>query len=303
MMKIPDANRLSARTFPMRGLVFFAAAVAVAAAQAPVAAQTQAPAVASPVPVSPSPLKPVAADASPSFGVATIKPDPSGWPGLMGLGMQGHVFAVKNASLIDLIAFAYGVQAKQIVNGTGWMENDRYDVIAVPDQDGVPNIRQLKTMTQKLLADRFKLTFHSEKRELSAFVLTVESKGPKLSATKFPGPVPIISGFRPGPTGLTLTARNLTLEGFAHLLQMTVLNRPVVDRTGIPGSFDFQLTFTPDDSMFNGRMQTLDSETDKTEAAPNLYEAIQRQLGLKLKPEKALVDVIAIDHDERPSAN
>ena len=100
-----------------------------------------------------------------------------------------------------------------------------------------------------------------------------------------------------------MLAQNETMADFAGFLQMLVLDRPVVDKTGISGRFDFHLTFTPDDSEFGGHPPPLPTATETTNVSPGLFEAIQQQLGLKLNPEKTPVDVIAIDHVEKPSAN
>jgi uncharacterized protein (TIGR03435 family) len=254
------------------------------------------------IPAPPPPPKLMAADADPSFDVATIKPNNSGAAGMQGLTLNGRNFATRNSSLVDLISFAYEVQAKQIVGGPDWMDKDRYDIAAVPDQEGAPNVQQLRVMMRKLLADRFKLTFHHDKRELSAYVLTVGKNGQKLTPTQLNGPLPGI-GFRPGPTGLTLNVANGTLTDFTGFLQIIVLDRPVVDRTGVTGKFDFHVTFTPDDSEFNGHPPKLPAATDTTEASPNLFTAMQEQLGLKLDAEKTPVDVMAIDHVEKPSPN
>jgi uncharacterized protein (TIGR03435 family) len=95
---------------------------------------------------------------------------------------------------------------------------------------------------------------------------------------------------------------NARLADFTGFLQMLVLDRPVVDRTGITGRFDYNVTFTPDDSEFNGHPPKL-PQTETSDSAPNLFAAIQEQLGLKLDAQKTSVDVIAIDHVEKPSAN
>ncbi len=155
----------------------------------------------------------MAADADPSFDVATIKPNNSGCFEYAGAYAEWRNFATRNSSLVDLMAFAYEVQAKQIVSGPDWMDKERYDIAAVPDVEGTPNPQQLRIMMRKLLADRFKLTFHHDKRELSAYVLTVGKNGQKLTPTQLSGPLPGI-GFRPGPTGLTLNVRNGTLTDF-----------------------------------------------------------------------------------------
>jgi uncharacterized protein (TIGR03435 family) len=253
-------------------------------------------------------IPPMDANADPIFEVATIKPNDSGAPSLQGITMNGRNFRTRNSSLGDLIHFAYDVQTKQIVNAPEWMEKDRYNIAAVPEQQGVPNAEQVKIMIQKLLANRFKLTFHHDKKELSAYLLTVAKDGQKLTRTQRPGPQPGI-GFRPGTGGLTLMVMNATMADFTGFLQVLVLDRPVVDETGLKGNFDFQCTFTPDESQFNGHppmpppQQTDTANTGSASSAPSLYEAFQQQLGLKLSAKKTPVDVIVIDHVEKPSEN
>jgi uncharacterized protein (TIGR03435 family) len=253
-------------------------------------------------------IPPMEANANPSFEVATIKPNESGAPSLQGITMNGRNFRTRNSSLGDLIHFAYDVQTKQIVNAPEWMEKDRYDIAAVLEEQGVPNAAQVKIMIRKLLADRFKLTFHHDKKELSAYLLTVAKDGQKLTPTQRPGPQPGI-GFRPGTGGLTLIVMNATMADFSGLLQVLVLDRPVVDETGLKGNFDFQCTFTPDESQFNGHppmpppQQTGTANTSSAPSAPSLYDAFQQQLGLKLSAKKTSVDVIVIDHVEKPSEN
>ena len=106
------------------------------------------------IPAPPAPLKPMAADANPVFEVATIKPSR---PEAQGRGflIRGRQFSTINTSLGALIAFAYGVHARQIIGGPAWMESDKYDITAKPDGEGQPSEKQWKTMLQKLLADRF----------------------------------------------------------------------------------------------------------------------------------------------------
>ena len=247
-----------------------------------------------------TPLKTMAADADPSFDVATIKPNNSGVPIMQDLRIDGRRFVTRNSSLGDLIAFAYKVQVKQIVGAPDWLTQDRYDITGVPTGENTPTMTQVGAMVQRLLEERFKLTFHHETREMPAYVLNVGKNGPKLTPPASPGPMPTI-GFRPAPNGLTLLDLNGTLGAFASVLQIMVLDRPVVDQTGISGRFDVQVTFTPDDSEFKGQMMV--PPTDAASAAPGLFDAVQQQLGLKLSAQKAEVDVISIDHVERPSPN
>lgn len=255
------------------------------------------------------PPKPMAADADPSFEVATIKPNNTGATSMRGLTIRGRNFATSASSLVDLISFAYAVQVKQIVNAPDWSDKDRYDIAAVPEQEGAPNVEQLRIMIRKLLADRYNLTFHHDKREMSAYVLTVGKDGHKLKSTQIQGTLP---GFfaTPAPGGLTLHMVNSTTGDFAGFLQMLVLDRPVVDRTGIQGRFDYQCTFTPDESQFGGHPPPIPGQGNNngsadasTPSAPSLYDAVQQELGLKLSAEKTLVDVIAIDHVDKPTAN
>jgi uncharacterized protein (TIGR03435 family) len=252
------------------------------------------------MPAPPPSDKPMAADADPSFDVATIKPNASGGPHLQGLYPKGRHVYVVNGSLDDLITFAYSLQAKQVVGAPPWADNDRYDIDAIPDQPGTPNLDQARIMLRKLLTERFQLKFHHEKRELEAFVLTVGKTGQKLTPTVRTGSVPGF-GAGPGTGGLTLHLVNGTMTEFTSFLQLLVLDRPVVNQTGIEGRYDSNVTFTPDQTQFNGNPPKLPA-TDVPDA-PDLFTAMQQQLGLKLSPEKTLVDVIAIDHVEKPSAN
>ena len=265
------------------------------------------------IPAPPPPPKLMAADADPSFEVATIKPNPSGASGLQGLVVQGRNFRVRNGSAEDLIAFAYDVQTKQIVNAPGWANSDRYDIDALPDKEGAPSPNQLRSMIQKLLSERYGLQVHKDKREMPAFVLADSKTGAKLSPTQLNGPLPGL-GISPGEGGIRLNIVNATLDDFSSFLQMIVLDRPVVNHTSLKGRYDFHVIFTPDDSQFHGHPPNFarppaggaaatDPATPAAESAPNLFEAIQQQVGLRLSPEKTEVDVVVIDHIEKPSAN
>jgi uncharacterized protein (TIGR03435 family) len=263
------------------------------------------------IPAPQPPPKPMAADADPNFEVATIKPNDSGATSMQALVVHGRNFMTRASSLGDLIAFAYQVQAKQIVNAPDWVDKERYDIAAVPEQEGSPNTEQLRIMIRKLLVDRFKLAFHHDQRELSAYVLSVGKSGQKLNPTQLKGTLPGLF-FRPAPNGLSINVANATIGDFTGFLQSLVLDRPVVDKTALTARYDFQITFTPDDSQFGGHPPQAPPPAGGAEksaadasvtAAPSLYEAMQEQLGLKLASEKTSVDVMSIDHVEKPSAN
>lgn len=253
------------------------------------------------IPAPPPPPKLMAADADPAFEVATIKPNNSGKPSLQVLTLKGRTFETVNSSLEDLISFAYRVQAEQIVNRPPWLNSDRYDISAIPDQPGTPDLEQLRIMIRKLIANRFKLSFHKEKRDLSAYVLTTVKNGVKLKPTEVKGPLPGV-GTRATADGLMILVRNATMRDFTGFMQGLVLDRPMVDQTGLTGRYDFQFTFTPNDSQFHGH-SPLPPKTGAPYSAPNLFEALQQQLGLKMESRKTAVDVIAIDHVEHPSPN
>jgi uncharacterized protein (TIGR03435 family) len=254
------------------------------------------------IPAAPVPRKSMAADADPAFEVATIKPNETDGGSMQVLTLKGRNFITVNSSLADLMMYAYGVQRKQILGAPDWIERDRYDVSATPDAEGRPNADQVKTMIRKLLAARFQLKFHHETRELSAFVLTVGKDGAKLKAAQPNGNLHGI-GVQPAPTGAMMFANNSPIAAFTSFLQSLVLDRPVVDHTGLTGRYDLTVTFTPDDSQFNGNPLGFPKLADGVEPAPGLFEAMQQQLGLKLTAEKTQVDVLVVDHVEKPSAN
>ncbi len=248
----------------------------------------------------PEPPKPMAADANPSFDVATIKPSQPDARG-KGFGIRGRSVNTFNTSLTDLIVYAYDVHKKQVIGGPDWLDKDRYDISGVPDVEGAPNNRQVRAMMQKLLADRFQLTFHHDKQELSVYILAVAKGGPKnltKSDAKDDGfSVPI----RPVPGGFTMPIRNALMTDFTGFaLQGAVLDRPVLDHTEIAGRYDFTLTWAPLGTEFGGNLQPPAAADNPP---PGLFTAIQEQLGLVLTPTKAPADVLVIDKAEKPSAN
>jgi uncharacterized protein (TIGR03435 family) len=251
------------------------------------------------MPEPPPPVVPMAADATPSFEVATIKPSKPDAPG-KAFQLRGRNFSTLNTTLNDLITFAYDLHPRQITGGPAWMETDKYDLAAIPDKPGVPNTKQLKTMVEKLLADRFQLKFHRDKKELTVFAITVAKTGSKLT------PSVDDSNGVPGLffRGLgNLPVKNATIADFAGVMQAAVLDRPVIDQTGLTGRFDFTLTWTPDESQFGGRGGQAPPPANGGTAPPDLFTAMQQELGLKMDSVKAPVDVLVIDHIEKPSEN
>jgi len=254
------------------------------------------------IPAPPKPAKLMDEDADASFSKATVKEAVSSVAGRHGFLLNGRNFTTYNTSVIDLISYAYEVQAKQVAGVPDWISSDRYDIAATLDQKGVPTHQQLRVMMKKLLANRFQLSFHADKQELAAYVLTVAKEGQKLAPTQFQGPLPGMR-LRPEADGLVVFVSNATMEDFAIFLQLEILDRPVVDLTGLTGRFDLQFTYTPDDSEFGGHPPKLPDVTGPTEAAPapNMVKAMEQKLGLELSAQDVFVDVIAVDHVEKPA--
>ena len=248
-----------------------------------------------PEPVRPKPMT----NPNPVFEVATIKPARPEGQG-HGFRVNGRDFSTINTSVRDIITFAYGLHPGQIAGGPAWFESERYDLNAKPEGEGQPNDHQWKVMVQKLLTDRFQLSFHHEKRELSVYAVAVAKTGPKITKSEGdPDGLPAMF-FR----GLgVLTIRNATMRDFANLLQGSVLDRPVVDQTGLSGRFDFLLNWTPDEFQFQSMGIKVPPPSDKPDAPPDLYTSIQQQAGLRIESTKATVDILVIDKLEKPSAN
>lgn len=234
--------------------------------------------------------KRMSADAKPEFEVATVKPTDPNW-GSEGFHNNGRRDWCDNETVMRIISVAYHVHARQIVAGPPWLGSDKYTVDGVQDVEGEPNMEQMQGMYQKLLADRFKLTLHREKRDLSVYAITVAKSGPKLAKSLGdPNGSPDQTGNWNG-VGNAIRFTNNSMGDFALMLEF-FLDKPVVDQTGLVGRFDFFLKWTSEE------VQVSDPN-----APPGLFTAIQEQLGLKLEPVKAPVDVLVVDHVERPSEN
>jgi uncharacterized protein (TIGR03435 family) len=177
-----------------------------------------------------------------------------------------------------------------IKDGPEWFRTEAYDIAAQPGGEGEPSIQQWQNMVQRLMADRFQLKFRKEKRELAVYALTLTKTGPKFTKSQGdPNGQPGL-GFGPGNMGAT----NATMAEIAEAMQQGAVDRPVVDQTGLAGRFDLRLRWTPAD---------VPADTQNADSPPDLFTAMQEQLGLRLSATKAPVEVIAIDHVEKPSAN
>jgi uncharacterized protein (TIGR03435 family) len=254
-------------------------------------------------------------EAPPAFEVASIKRDVSGEPGGMFTCVPNcHL---ERMTLRDLVIFAYRVHDFQVTGGPGWIDSDRYNIDA--KGEGPPSFNQgyvtlQYRRLQTLLRDRFNLAIHRETKELPVYELTVAKGGPKLQTPncvqREPGDFTIAPGKYCGLMGGSMAAGRLqasstTMANLANFLS-TMLSRTVVDKTGITGEFDFQLTFTPDTSAVPSPDVAGPRPAGGAAAAdlgPDIFTAMREQLGLKLESAKGPVQVLIIDHVERPSEN
>jgi uncharacterized protein (TIGR03435 family) len=212
-------------------------------------------------------------------------------------------FAAKNHALKTVIAAAYDLSPRAISGGPTWVDSDRYDIVARTPGGVRPNLNEQMSMLRTLLSDRFHLALHREQKELRAYALTIAKGGPKLKESTVSGdaspqgPPPLISVV--SPQLVRLPGRYATMAELASVMQRAVLDDPVVDKTGLTARYDFDLEFTPDESLFGG---ALGKGADDS-AKPGLFAAIQQQLGLRLEATRGLVSLLIIDHVEHPSEN
>ncbi len=247
----------------------------------------------------PAPPKSMASDAPLAFEVATVKPSNPNTPGKI-FTVKGREVITINTTLSDLIGMGYNLHARQVIGGPPWMETDKFDVNGIPQAEGVPSTEQLRGLIQSLLKDRFKLTTHFEKRTLPAYALTVGSAGHKLTPnTTNPNGLPGL--FFKGLGNLPV--RNATMGDFTRVMTQAVLDRPVIDRTGLQGRFDFTLTWTADESQFRSMGVNVPPPPADGSGPPGLFTAIQEQLGLRFERTDAPVEVMVIDSVQRPSEN
>jgi uncharacterized protein (TIGR03435 family) len=191
---------------------------------------------------------------------------------------------MRDVTIETCIKWAYNVQRAQ-VSGPGLLTSVRYDILA--KADGTATADEMKVMMQALLAERFKLQFHKEKKDLRSFALMVTKSEPKLKQAG-DDELPLRQNSAMGSS-----ARATTMQEFADFLAGPV-EKPVIDKTGLTGRWDFAFDFSK-------------YLTDKPKGLDDylvvLNETLQGELGLKLEPERDVVDVMVVDHIEKASAN
>jgi uncharacterized protein (TIGR03435 family) len=220
-----------------------------------------------------------------SFEVATIKPAIPDAGGSSGEDGRQGTLRVYNVTLRRCIRYAYAIPEDQIIGGPKWIDESRYNILAKADHPaGEP---ELLTMLQPLLADRFRLAFHYESRELPGYALTAVKGGVRAPAAD-PNRRIGANGGRGFIDAVASPLSELTIRLSA------LLGRPVVDMTGDVRKFDLHLKWAPDDPAAGANSATPDR--------PSLFTALQ-ELGLKLESRRVPVDVLVVDHAEPPSDN
>jgi uncharacterized protein (TIGR03435 family) len=260
---------------------------------------------------------------SPRFDVASIKLDTSALPRHIVRPLPGGGLHTENASVRMLMQNAYGLQSFQIVGGPAWIGSEGYNIDA--KAEGSASQRQVFFMLQSLLEDRFKLKVHRETKELPVYALTAAKSGLKLprpkegsctsltpdaSTSYAGGRLPPPGEGRPPlarcgsvnvvllPSGARMQGGEIPMPEFIRMLSM-VLGSTVIDKTGFTELFDVRLDFLPDETT----AALPPPPVPPDDPGSSILIAIQEQLGLKLESTKGPVEVLAIDHVERPAEN
>lgn len=246
--------------------------------------------------------------ASQKFEVASIKPSP---PGQTRYGIRpapgGERYLASNVTLKTMITVAYRLKSEQVAGGPAWMDTEGFDMNAKAERPS--SMEELHAMLQDLLADRFKLRFHRESREMPMYALTVDKGGPKLAPHEArsagdPWIEPKVDPSSDGRLKTTWHATYAPMDFLAWRLSL-FMDRPVVDQTNLKGSYDFDLSFTqelppPPQSAPAGGV-ILPGPLDGSNST--IAESMRQQLGLKLERQKGPVDILVIDQAEKPVEN
>lgn len=235
-----------------------------------------------------------------SFEVAEVKVNKSGDLRITAELNSGRV-TVRNAPMKLLITAAYHIPESVLEGGPGWLETDRFDVIAkasptTPEED-------LRLMLRTLLAERFKLAVHNEQKPTTAYVLTVGKRGHKLQESETAKPGDDRCGPGQGAPGdQHIVCQRMTMRDLADALPNIapgyIRGVPVIDQTDLKGSYQFKLDWTP-----AGRLNS-PTATEDGASIRSLFDALDSELGLKLESRKVPLPVVVIDHVERvPTEN
>jgi uncharacterized protein (TIGR03435 family) len=231
----------------------------------------------------------LSAQDAPRFDVASVKPVKGPITHSADPAIRGRAVFSIASSLYDLVEWAYGVRRDQIVGEPAWATSEHYDIEARADGEGVLALAQARQMMQSLLAERFHLEAHRESRERPVYLLVVGKSGPKFK----PSAADATGGYRvqSDDKGNHMDAKRTTMEQLAVQLSVTA-GRPVIDTTGLVGRYVFKLDWFPAN-------RTAPPVLDM----PDMFAALDEQLGLKLEAAKAPIEMLIIDRAERPSEN
>ena len=232
-----------------------------------------------------------------TFDVAAIHPaQPGSDRGIIKPLPGGNGYTVQNISVKTMMSVIYRIPARQIIGGPDWFSTATFNIDA--KTDGTYTIDDLHTMLKNLLADRFGLKFHTEKKEGPVYALAIDKSGMKMRADGNESglEIPIV---RQTPSKWIGT--KVPMEYLCWFIgqQMRKDPRPVVDKTGLTQAYSFTLSFAPELPPGLTREDLLPELQDM----PTIYDAVREQLGLKLEPAKGLVDNYVIDKVNQPSAN
>lgn len=249
-----------------------------------------------------------ASSISTTFDVASIKPDHKDGHSTR-ISYDKNSFLASGATLKRLIGFAYNMNEFQLSGGPDWLDSETFEVQAKMDQSTAEALNKIpreqlaeqrRIMLQLLLADRFNLKLSHSSKELPVYVLVLTKNGPRFS------PSPPSSG---GQTGFwnhnsDLKANGVAIDGFADWLSR-IVGRKVVNKTELQGKYDFTLKWTPErlDTGPGGPAGSPALDSPSPDFGPSIFAALQEQLGLKLEPQKALVDALIVESVQKPSPN
>jgi uncharacterized protein (TIGR03435 family) len=249
-------------------------------------------------------LRQVHAQQKASFEVESIKPDPWTGQGRVGVFVQGNSLRAEHCSLYDLVEFAWNLRDIQLSGGPSWAargmlhNSELFQVIAKTSEDLSPSTDQFRLMLQTLLADRFRLKVHHVAKDIPIFNLVTVKSGAKLNKSASDAQFSLnVDGRVSGGRVIRIKATHASI---AHLMAQVEghAGRPVFDKTGLTGFYDFQAEWVSE----NSRAAT-SNEFSSEPNAPSLFTALQKQLGLKLEPGTGSFDTVVIDYAERPSQN
>jgi bla regulator protein BlaR1 len=210
--------------------------------------------------------------------------------------VSGQRFTAEAMSLDNLITYAYDLKRYQVFGVPGWADStnldcDRYDINAKADGDGTLSQEQAKNMLRTLLSERFHVKFHRDMKEMPVYALVVAKDGHKLKDAAPDARTMMRMSSASKGVEMTVTAGPIA-QLVNQFSNANGVDRPVLDRTGLAGSYDYKLTWGPS-------LGATGNDSD----AVSIFTALQEQLGLKLEPQRAPIETLVIDNAEKPTEN